>query len=149
YKFVFGDGLSLNSSNSGVVNHTYSSAGTYTMTLTVTDNVGATNSSSTTVTIVAATQSPGTFRAARTFGGPSTDAGNAVAIDNAGNVIIVGAFQGTANFGGQAPLTSAGGSTDAFIVKYSSTGAFMCARAIGSTYDDRAYGVKIDAAGNV
>jgi hypothetical protein len=39
YKYAFGDGLSITSANAGVVGHAYS-AGTYTMTLTVTDNLG-------------------------------------------------------------------------------------------------------------
>jgi len=49
YAWNFGDG---SASGSGATpTHTYATAGTYTVTLTVTDNLGATNSASTTATI--------------------------------------------------------------------------------------------------
>lgn len=48
YSWDFGDGASSNLANPS---HTYNSAGNYTATLTVTDNGGATNSSSITITV--------------------------------------------------------------------------------------------------
>ena len=48
YSWNFGDS---NSGSGATPTHTYATAGTYTVTLTVTDNLGATNSASTTATI--------------------------------------------------------------------------------------------------
>ena len=49
YAWTFGDG---GTSSSATPNHTYTAAGTYTATVTVTDNQGATGSKSVTVTVV-------------------------------------------------------------------------------------------------
>jgi PKD repeat protein len=69
YGWTFGDGTSSAAQNPS---HTYAAGGTFTVTLTVTDNQGATNATSRTVTVAAANQSP---TAAFTFscpgGGPS------------------------------------------------------------------------------
>jgi hypothetical protein len=54
----------------------------------------------------------GTYRSVAQFGGPGDDAGNAVALRGDGDVIVGGAFSGTASFGSTAPvelLTSVGG----------------------------------------
>jgi hypothetical protein len=83
----------------------------------------------------------------RRFGSTYADEGLAVATDPSGNVVIVGAFQGVANFGAGA-LTSAG-SWDIFAAKLSSSGVTMWSRGFGGTGDDLGYGVGIDASGNV
>ena len=49
-------------------------------------------------------------------GGPSDDLGVGVAVDSAGNVLVTGGFNDTADFG-TGPLVSAGGS-DVFVAKY-------------------------------
>ncbi|MEO7157307.1 MAG: SBBP repeat-containing protein [Vicinamibacterales bacterium] len=92
---------------------------------------------------------PNAFRSVKRFGGPASDAGSAVTVDGGGNIVVVGTFAGTADFGGPAALTSAGGSIDIFIVKYSPTGAYVCSRRIGSTSDDRVFSVKTDANGSI
>jgi hypothetical protein len=71
----------------------------------------------------------------------------AVAKDASGNVIVVGSFSGTANFGGTA-LTSAG-DLDIFIAKYGATGAHLWSKRVGGTGADAAYGVAVDGSGNV
>ena len=53
----------------------------------------------------------------RGFGGPSFEFGNTVAVDGAGNVVVVGSFRGSVDFGGGL-LASAGGD-DIFVAKYS------------------------------
>ncbi|MEO7157964.1 MAG: PKD domain-containing protein [Vicinamibacterales bacterium] len=148
YKFVFGDGLSLTSTTSAVVAHAYSAPGTYTMTLTVTDNLGATSTDTAQVTVTNTSQL-GNFRSVKRLGGSSSDAGSAVTVDSAGNVVVVGTFSGTADFGGPGPLTSNAGSTDIFIAKYSAAGAYLCARQVGGAGDDRVFSVKTDASGNI
>jgi hypothetical protein len=80
-------------------------------------------------------------------GGTGYDQATAIAVDNLGNVIASGQFQSTAQFG-STTLTSAG-SSDAFVVKYSSTGAVQWARSAGGPSSDTAAGVATDTAGNV
>ena len=55
YQWTFGDGGTASTSTAS---HTYGAAGTYTITLQVTDNQGATNSVSHTVTVTAPNQAP-------------------------------------------------------------------------------------------
>ena len=55
YAWAFGDGGTANTPNAS---HSYAAAGSYTVTLTVTDNQGATNASSQIVTVSAANQAP-------------------------------------------------------------------------------------------
>lgn len=81
------------------------------------------------------------------FGSTSTDIGDAVAVDGAGNVIVAGRFGGTVNFGGVA-LASAGGS-DIFVAKYNAAGAHQWSKRFGSTGTDICRGVAADAGGDV
>lgn len=80
-------------------------------------------------------------------GGPGTDVGNAIAVDAAGNSVVVGYFTGTANFGTNT-LTSAG-MTDSFVVRYNASGQVMWARRAGGSGFDAAKGVAVDAGGNI
>lgn len=70
-----------------------------------------------------------------------------LALDGAGNVVVVGAFQNSVNFGG-GTLTSAGGN-DVFVVKYSASGAHLWSRRFGGVSDDYAEGVAVDGNGDV
>jgi hypothetical protein len=77
----------------------------------------------------------------RQAGGTGQDTGRDLATDAAGNVYLVGGFEGVGTFGG-VTLTSAG-STDAFIVKYDADGDVVWARRGGSDQGDIAYGVAV------
>ena len=87
------------------------------------------------------------------FGDSLDDVAHAVTVDVSGNVIVVGSFKGTINFGG-GPLTAYysgfGAKTrDLFVAKYSPTGAHLWSKSAGSFGDDIAYGAAVDAGGNV
>jgi hypothetical protein len=110
-------------------------------------------SASTTVTVNNNTIAPpsGSCLWERHFGGTmiNVDGASPTAIkeDHAGNVVVVGQFTGSVDFGG-GRLTSAGGA-DVFIVKYDSTGAYQWSRRIGEIGTDKVGGVAIDSANNL
>jgi len=81
------------------------------------------------------------------LGGPEADVGYALATDKAGNVVLVGYYQGTANLGG-VPMTSAG-QVDFFVAKYDTAGNAMWVRPFGGPGNDMATGIAIDLSGNV
>jgi hypothetical protein len=145
YAWNLGDGTS----GSGMTTtHAYASAGTYLATLMVTDNSGATASSSVTITIEEATPASGAYRWANHYGGAgATAVSYSTAVDASGNVVIAGVFWGTVNMGG-ANMTSAGGS-DIFIAKYSATGAHLWSKRFGGPSDESAQSVAVDAAGDI
>ena len=70
-----------------------------------------------------------------------------VAVTAAGELVVVGRFQGSIDFGG-GPLTSAGGD-DVFVARYFANGAFAWAKRFGDAADQRANAVALDLAGNV
>jgi uncharacterized protein (DUF2249 family) len=85
------------------------------------------------------------------IGGSTVDIGNGLALDDTDNVYITGNFSGTADFdpgaGTQNLVTSS--SFDIFLAKYSPTGAYVWANAMGvSVADDLGYAVTIDASNN-
>ncbi len=75
--------------------------------------------------------------------------GLGVTVDSMGDVIVVGYFQGTVNFGGT-DLVSAINTTDIFVVKYTSAGAHVWSRSFGTAAEnDQGWGVATDGADNV
>jgi Beta-propeller repeat/Dockerin type I domain len=101
-------------------------------------------------TFVSKLDSAGNFVWARALDS-STDDGQSIAVDGAGNVYTTGNFTGTADFDpgpGVFNLTSAGGS-DVFVWKLDSAGNFVWARQLGGSSFDGSYGLALDGAGNV
>jgi hypothetical protein len=98
--------------------------------------------------------SAGNFLWAKSIGGTtSCDLGTFITVDAFRNVYVAGAFCGTADLNpgpGILNFTS-NGSSDFFILKLDSTGAFLWADVMGGTYADAAYSIAIDndASGNV
>jgi hypothetical protein len=95
--------------------------------------------------------SAGTFVWAKRAGGSGSAAGGHVAVDGAGDVYTIGAFQNTADVdpgAGVFNLTSAG-SNDVFVQKLSSEGTFVWATRAGGTGTDAGQGIALDGAGNV
>jgi len=79
----------------------------------------------------------------RLIGSPSEDFGSAVALDQAGNVYVVGFTNG--DVGG----TGNGGREDAFLAKLDNAGNTLWVRQFGSADEEFPRGVGVDAAGNV
>jgi len=92
----------------------------------------------------------GNYIWAFSVGGPALEQPNSMAVDNAGNVLVTGQFQGTVNFNpaGNFPLTS-NGSDDIFVAKYTSAGGFLWAISMGSSDIDRGHYVVTDNQNNV
>ncbi|MBK8258751.1 MAG: hypothetical protein IPK82_39605 [Polyangiaceae bacterium] len=73
----------------------------------------------------------------------------AIATDKSGNVLVVGAFQKSIDFGGGAVVAEDGG-FNAFVVKLSALGDQQWAKSFGDTANEqKAIGVTADADGNV
>jgi Fibronectin type III domain/Beta-propeller repeat len=86
---------------------------------------------------------------AKRLGGPLDNTGLGVAVDSLGDVVVTGYSYGVADFGGPAPLTSAG-DRDIFLAKYrASDGAYLWAKLIGSTALEQGNAVALDAADNI
>jgi len=81
-------------------------------------------------------------------GGPMADIGNAITIDNAGNVLVTGQFAGTANFGAFS-LTSNTGNVNVFTTKLDANGNFLWANMGSGPHTDRGLGIGCDPAGNI
>jgi len=81
------------------------------------------------------------------FGGSlQFDAGNGVAMDSIGNILVTGYFIGPVDFGGGA-LNSAG-AWDMFVAKYSPAGAPIWSKAVGGSNIDEGNAIAVDGAGN-
>lgn len=81
------------------------------------------------------------------LGGADDDGSNDVVTDAGGNVIAVGLFRGTANFGPHA--LTASGDTDVYVAKISAGGAVLWARSFGGPGRDDPYAVDVDSNGNI
>jgi hypothetical protein len=92
------------------------------------------------------------FDWAKKLGSPgSFNQGNALAIDQLGNIYTTGQFESTSDFDpgtGTFDLTSAG-IDDVYISKLDSDGNFVWAKRIGSTGFDEGWGIAVDLTGNV
>jgi hypothetical protein len=113
--------------NAFISGHTYGSLGG--------PNAGAAD------VFIAKYSTAGSLQWSRQIGTSAGEFGEAIAVDGAGNAFIAGETDGS--LGGP----NAGGS-DAFIAKYSTTGAWQWTRQIGTSSLDLAAAVAIDSAGN-
>lgn len=92
----------------------------------------------------------GAYQTAWKIGGTGDDQARSIALDNSGNVYVIGYFNGTANFnpGGTATITSAG-SSDVFVAKYNSSGTYQWAVNIGGAGADFGNDIAVDNKGHV
>jgi hypothetical protein len=83
------------------------------------------------------------------IGGGQEISVNALALDGSGNLLIGGAFEGTANFdpaGGVTSFTS-NGDRDAYVASFTTAGGLRWARGFGGTLDDQVLSVTLQGDG--
>lgn len=88
---------------------------------------------------------------AKTFGGATLDEGYSISVDNLGNVITVGQFNGSADFD-PGPVTNslnAAGGGDVFIQKMDASGNFLWANSFGTTTTEVGHSCAVDQFGNI
>lgn len=91
----------------------------------------------------------GTIQWVVSCGGSQSDIGNAIALDNNGNVVVTGQFAGTATFGTYT-LTSTSNNINVFTTKLNaSNGTFLWAKSGVGPHTDRGLGVACDPSGNI
>ncbi|CAN5479577.1 hypothetical protein BH10BAC1_BH10BAC1_00880 [soil metagenome] len=94
----------------------------------------------------------GNFVWAKQFAGTTLDKGNAIALDNTGNVYTTGFFSGTVDFdpnAGTNNLTTPTSGEDIFISKLDAAGNFLWATRFGGNSDDIGACIAIDISNNV
>ena len=89
----------------------------------------------------------GVHQWSRRLGDTQADEGMAIAMDESGNVVVTGNFQGTVDFGG-GPLTSAG-FQDIFVAKYDANGVHQWSRRFGGLGGEIGNAIALDRFGNV
>ncbi len=80
------------------------------------------------------------------FGNTSNQAGNSVAFDGAGNIVLTGATYGGFDAGGS--VFASGGGLDAFVVKLTANGDHIWSKGFGESSDQSGYSIAVDSAGN-
>jgi hypothetical protein len=88
--------------------------------------------------------SSGTLQWVHSFGSTGNEMPKKILVDSTGNIYLCGSFSGTGSFGGTS--TTATGSSDGFIAKYSSSGSFAWSRTIDATSAAQVNGIALDAA---
>lgn len=81
------------------------------------------------------------------FGHRYRDFGQRVAVDGAGNVILLAEFMDEVAFGG--PVLVSEGNRDLAVVKLTSTGGHLWSRRFGSPFNEYGLGLTVDPAGNI
>lgn len=100
---------------------------------------------------IVALDSAGAFRWAGSFGGPSDDTTNDLAVDDSGNVLATGRYLGSVDFDPSKGVSSVNvaGTLQAYVLKWNSTGAFVFADGLGGTGVTFGSAVTTDRDGNV
>lgn len=91
----------------------------------------------------------GTHVWSKGFGDTGADDARGIAVDAAGNPVIIGQFQSTVNFGGGALTAAGAGAVDVFVAKFDTAGTHQWSKAFGDAADQTGEEVEIDGGGNV
>ncbi len=96
----------------------------------------------------------GNFLWAQSFGGNLAEWGNAIAVDELGNPVITGQFQGSSSFGSTTLTSMTNPNTlspsfDVFTAKYSSAGVLTWVNKGSAKYDDRGLDIITDLSNNI
>jgi len=82
------------------------------------------------------------------LGGAKDDWGYGISVDGSGNVYVTGQTQSAGWTSGGGDTTQNGG-YDAYVVKFTPTGAHAWSTCLGGEADDEGYGIAVDGSGNV
>jgi hypothetical protein len=77
------------------------------------------------------------------------EGGNGIAVDASNNVYVTGYTESSGWTSGGFDTTYNGGSSDAFVAKLSSSGAYRWSTYLGGSDNDVGYGIAVDSSGNV
>lgn len=85
------------------------------------------------------------------IGGTGQDRGNSIAVDDSGNVYVVGMFSANVDFdpGGSGHTKQVNGIADIFLLKLDPNGNFLWVRTFGGAEQDAGFSVTFDPIGNV
>ncbi|HTN85818.1 MAG TPA: SBBP repeat-containing protein [Sorangium sp.] len=83
---------------------------------------------------------------ARLIGGAEEETATDVAVDSMGNVYVAGSFKGAISLGEDVLIAS--GESDAFLVKFSSSGEYVWSRQLGGIHDESAYSLSVGPGGD-
>jgi hypothetical protein len=132
--------ISVSESGSSINWTSPSTTGTYTITCTVSDGKGGSDTKN--VNIIVAVVG-GVKLWTRQLGTASDDYGYGVATDSSGNIYVTGYTEG--GLDGNPNV----GSYDIFLIKYDTNGNKLWTRQLGTASDDYGYGVATDSSGNI
>jgi len=139
YEWDFGDGKK--STEQSPV-HQYDQAGSFTVTLVVTNAAGVKNTSTQTVTIASGIFDAISIKSLSNIG---TD----IIVDGNSNVYVCGYSQGQTDFGNSIILTPSTTSADFYVAKYDKTGKCLWAQLSGSDGWDEANQIVLDGNNDV
>ncbi len=91
--------------------------------------------------------SSGTYLWARRAGGLGSDLARDIAVDNSGNVYIIGYYYGTAKFG--STTLTANRNSDIFVAKLNNSGTFQWAKSAGGIGFDKGNAICVESNGTV
>ena len=83
------------------------------------------------------------------YGNAADQAGIDIASDASGNVVMLGTYAGSVNFGGADDPLTAVGSNDIFLVKFSSAKVYFWSRSFGGAGDQQSGRVVVDKDSNI
>ncbi len=93
----------------------------------------------------------GSYGWTQTIGGTSRDYGRDIAVDNVGNIYLMGTYEGTVNFdpAGVGDIRTATGSIETFVTKLNADGSYSWTRVFGEPVGVLTQRIALDANGDI